>query len=296
LSITNESQADEVEVLRLQELAYQIRSYAIQMIYNAKSGHPGGALSAADIISVLYFKEMRVDPKNPSWPDRDRFVLSKGHASAALYAALALRGFFDVGELMTFRKLNSRLQGHPYTSTPGVDCTTGSLGQGLSNAVGMALAGKLDGKDYRVYALISDGECEEGTTWESALFASTHSLDNLTAFVDFNGLQLDGKLLLDLSRIESMWESFGWNAIRIDGHDIPSIIGAVERAKSTKGKPTVIIANTVKGKGVSYMEGNDHYHGNPPENDQKYKQAMEELSAKISSIREEIKKLGGDIR
>ena len=240
---TNEN-TSEREILELEEKAYKIRSYAIQMIYNAKSGHPGGALSIADILSVF-----------------------------------------------TFRKINSRLQGHPYISTPGVDCTTGSLGQGMSNAVGMALGGKLDKKNYRVYAIISDGECEEGSTWESALFASTHSLSNLTVFVDFNGLQLDGKLLLDLSRIKDMWESFGWNAIMIDGHDIRAIIDAVDWAKDKNDKPSVIIAKTVKGKGVSYMEGNDHYHGNPPENDEKYKQALSELEGKISSIRE---KLGGE--
>ncbi|MGC8630963.1 MAG: transketolase [Thermoprotei archaeon] len=287
---TNEN-TSEREILELEEKAYKIRSYAIQMIYNAKSGHPGGALSIADILSVLYFKEMNLNPNDPNWAERDRFVLSKGHASAALYAALSMRGFFGTQELFTFRKINSRLQGHPYISTPGVDCTTGSLGQGMSNAVGMALGGKLDKKNYRVYAIISDGECEEGSTWESALFASTHSLSNLTVFVDFNGLQLDGKLLLDLSRIKDMWESFGWNAIMIDGHDIRAIIDAVDWAKDKNDKPSVIIAKTVKGKGVSYMEGNDHYHGNPPENDEKYKQALSELEGKISSIRE---KLGGE--
>lgn len=284
---TNEN-TSEREILELEENAYKMRYYAIQMIYNAKSGHPGGALSIADMLSVLYFKEMNLNPNDPNWAERDRFVLSKGHASAALYAALSMKGFFGSEELFTFRKINSRLQGHPYISTPGVDCTTGSLGQGMSNAVGMALGGKLDKKNYRVYAVISDGECEEGSTWESALFASTHSLSNLTVFVDFNNLQLDGKLLLDLSRIKDMWESFGWNAIMIDGHDIGAIINAVEWAKDKKDKPSVIIAKTVKGKGVSYMEGNDHYHGNPPENDEKYKQALSELEGKILSIREKL--------
>ncbi len=282
-----------LESLRLQEVAYRIRRHAIEMIYGAKSGHPGGSLSIAEILSVLYFKEMRVDPKNPSWPERDRLVLSKGHASASLYAALALKGYFPVDELMTFRKINSRLQGHPYISTPGVEITTGSLGQGLSNAVGIALAGAIDRKDYRVYAIISDGECEEGSTWESALFASSHHLSNLTVFVDFNGLQLDGKLLLDLSRIDDMWRAFGWNVIEIDGHDVDQIIGAIEAAKRETGRPTAVIARTVKGKGVSYMENNDHYHGNPPENEDKFRTAIAELQAKIDELDDKIRSLGG---
>ncbi len=291
--MSEQAYVSDLESLKLQEIAYRIRRHAIEMIYNAKSGHPGGALSIAEILSVLYFKEMRVDPKNPSWPDRDRLVLSKGHASAGLYAALALKGYFPVEELMTFRKINSRLQGHPYISTPGVEITTGSLGQGLSNAVGIALAGAIDHKDYRVYAIISDGECEEGSTWESALFASSHHLTNLTVFVDFNGLQLDGKLLLDLSRVDDMWKAFGWNVIDVDGHDVQQLVRAVEAAKRETARPTVIVARTVKGKGVSYMENNDHYHGNPPENEEKYKTAIGELQAKIDELDKKISSLGG---
>ncbi len=283
----------DLESLKLQQIAYKIRRHAIDMIYNAKSGHPGGALSLAEVLSVLYFKQMRVDPKDPSWPDRDRLVLSKGHASAALYAALAMRGYFPLEELMTFRKINSRLQGHPYITTPGVEITTGSLGQGLSNAVGIALAGVLDRRDYRVYAIVSDGECEEGSTWESALFASSHHLSNLTAIVDFNGFQLDGKLLLDLSRLGDMWRAFGWNVMDIDGHDVTQINSAIEAAKMEKRIPSVIIARTVKGKGVSYMENNDHYHGTPPENEEKYAQAIRELDSTISMLDKRIAALAG---
>ncbi|MGC9174994.1 MAG: transketolase [Thermoprotei archaeon] len=283
----------DLESLKLQQIAYKIRRHAIDMIYNAKSGHPGGALSLAEVLSVLYFKQMRVDPKDPSWPDRDRLVLSKGHASAALYAALAMRGYFPLEELLTFRKINSRLQGHPYITTPGVEITTGSLGQGFSNAVGIALAGVLDRRDYRVYAIVSDGECEEGSTWESALFASSHHLSNLTAIVDFNGFQLDGKLLLDLSRLGDMWRAFGWNVMDIDGHDVTQINSAIEAAKMEKRLPSVIIARTVKGKGVSYMENNDHYHGTPPENEEKYAQAIRELDSTISMLDKRIAALAG---
>ena len=263
----------------LAEHARQIRIGAIKAIHAAKAGHPGGALSIAEILSYLYFEEMKVDPKNPKDPDRDRFVLSKGHASAGLYAALAEKGFFDKELLLTFRKNGSILQGHPdMKHIPGVDMSTGSLGQGISAACGMALAGKVDKKDYRVYAILGDGEIEEGQVWEAAMFARHYKLDNLCAFVDFNGLQIDGKItdVIDPTPIDEKFAAFGWNVVVIDGNDLDQIEKAVECAKATKGKPTAVIAKTVKGLGVSYMENQVGWHGKAP-NDEEYAIALREL-------------------
>ena len=256
------SEVSPEKIRELKLIANKIREWTIKMTYAAKSGHPGGSLSAAEIFAVLYFHEMRVDPNNPEWPDRDRFVLSKGHASPAYYAALALRGFFPEEELLTFRKISSRLQGHPSLMVPGVDMCTGSLGQGLSAAIGMALAAKLDKKDYRVYALLGDGEIEEGNIWEAALTASTRKLDNLVAIIDRNMIQLDDftDRMIILDPLEEKWDAFGWKVMSINGHDVVQIIHALNEAKKEKGRPSVIIAHTVKGKGVSYMENTAILH------------------------------------
>lgn len=249
------------------------------MIGKAGSGHPGGSLSIADILAVLYFQVMNYDPKNSQMPDRDRMVLSKGHGCPALYAALAEAGFFRKEKLWTLRQLGSSLQGHPdMRRTPGVEMSSGCLGLGFSTAVGMALAGKMDKRSYRVYSIIGDGESQEGIIWEAAMFAAHHKLDNLTAFLDNNGLQIDGKVC-DISSIEPVvdkWKAFGWETIEIDGHDFGQIIAAVEKAKGIKSKPTMIIANTIKGKGVSFMENEVDWHGVAP-NPQQVRQALKEL-------------------
>ncbi len=280
------SSIDPEKVKELKRIANDIRVWSIKMIYRAQSGHPGGALSAADILAVLYFHEMRVDPKNPEWPDRDRFVLSKGHASAAYYAALAMRGFFPEEDLLTFRDVNSYLQGHPSLMVPGVDMCTGSLGQGLSAGIGMALAGKMDKKDYRVYVLLGDGEIEEGNVWEAAMTAATRKLDNLVAIVDRNKIQLDDftDRMVELDPLEEKWRGFGWRVISINGHDVTQIIRALDEARKTKGRPTVIIAHTVKGKGVSYMENTAKYHGKPPQNEEEYERALKELEEERRKI------------
>ncbi len=272
-------QISKEKVRELKLKANEIRKWVIKMVYAAQSGHPGGALSAADILAVLYFHELRIDPKNPEWRERDRFVLSKGHASAAYYAALAMRGFFPENELLTFRKIDSFLQGHPSLIVPGVDMCTGSLGQGLSAAIGMSLAAKLDGMNYRVYALLGDGEVEEGNVWEAALTAATRKLDNLVAIVDRNKIQLDDftDKMVVLDPLEEKWNAFGWKVLSINGHDIVQIIRALDEARKTKDKPTVIIAHTVKGKGISYMENTAKYHGKPPQNEEEYKLALKEL-------------------
>ena len=247
--------------------AKSIRGNIVRMVTEAKSGHPGGSLSAADILTVLYFAEMKVDPAKPKDADRDRFVLSKGHAAPVLYATLAEKGYLPKEELLTLRKINSRLQGHPEMKhVPGVDMSTGSLGQGLSAANGMALAGKLDARDYRVYALLGDGELEEGQVWEAAMFAPHYKLDNLTAFVDFNGLQIDGPISEVMSPlpIPEKWQAFGWNVIVIDGHDYNAIYDAIQTAKTVKGQPTMIVAKTIKGKGVCQMENRAEWHGKAP--------------------------------
>ncbi len=280
---------DNIPFEKIRELklkANDIRVWSIKMIYRAQSGHPGGALSAADILAVLYFYEMRVDPKNPEWPDRDRFVLSKGHASAAYYAALAMRGFFPTEDLLSFRNVDSYLQGHPSLMVPGVDMCTGSLGQGLSTGIGMALAAKLDKKDYRTYVLLGDGEIEEGNIWEAAMTAATRKLDNLVAIVDRNKIQLDDftDRMVELDPLEEKWRGFGWRVISINGHDVVQIIRALDEARKTKGKPTVIIAHTVKGKGVSYMENTAKYHGKPPQSEEEYEKALKELEEERRKI------------
>lgn len=266
--------------------AYKARKHALTGIYNAQSGHPGGSLSIADILSVLYFEVMNVDPKNPKMADRDRFVLSKGHCAPALYGILAEKGFFPAEDVATLRRTDSYMQGHPdMKGIPGVDMSTGSLGQGISAANGMALAGKLANKDYRVYTILGDGELEEGQVWEAAMFAAHYKLDNLTAFIDNNGLQIDGNIadVMNSNPIDKKFEAFNWNVITIDAHDYDAILDAVNKAKETKGKPTVIIAKSVKGKGVSFMEGQAAWHGAAPKQEQ-FEQAIAELDAKIAEL------------
>ena len=263
----------------LEEKALNIRREVVKMIHMAASGHPGGALSLTDILTVLYFKELNVDSSNPKDENRDRFVLSKGHASAALYATLSEKGFFEKDELLGFRKLNCMLQGHPdMKNIPGVDMSTGSLGQGLSAANGMAIAGKLDKKDYRVYCVLGDGEIQEGQVWEAAMTSSKYKLDNLCVIVDNNNLQIDGTIdkVMNPYPIDKKFEAFGFNVINIDGHNYSQIINAFEQAKNTKNKPTAIIAKTIKGKGVSFMENQAGWHGKAP-NDEQFEQAMQDL-------------------
>ncbi len=248
----------------LMEKARNIRQSIINMTTEAGSGHPGGSLSAADIVTVLYFKKMNIDPSNPKDKNRDRFILSKGHAAPVLYAALAEKGFFPKEKLNTLRKINSDLQGHPdMRKVPGVEMSTGSLGQGLSVAAGIALGGKLDKAPYRVYALVGDGEIQEGIIWEAAMLAAHYKLDNLTAILDYNGLQIDGdiKEVMSPEPIAEKWKAFGWNVLEIDGHDFEEIENAIDEACNCKGKPTMIIAKTIKGKGVSFMEGIADWHG-----------------------------------
>ena len=265
--------------LELQKTAVEIRKGIVTAVHSAKSGHPGGSLSAADIFTYLYFVEMNIDPKNPKDPNRDRFVLSKGHVAPGLYSTLAHRGYFPVEDLKTLRHVGSYLQGHPdMKHIPGVDMSSGSLGQGLSAAVGMALAAKMDQKDYRVYALCGDGEIQEGQIWEASMFAGHRKLDNLVVFVDNNGLQIDGDIADVCSPypIDKKFEAFNFHVINIDGNDFDQIAAALKEARETKGMPTAIIAKTVKGKGVSYMETKASWHGVAP-NDEEYAIAMEEL-------------------
>ncbi len=264
---------------KLQEKAKLIRKSIIDMLAKAGSGHPGGSLSAVEIVTYLYFKKMRYKPENPKWADRDRFVLSKGHGCPVLYAALAEAGFFDKSELTKLRKINSMLQGHPdMKGTPGIEMSTGALGQGLSVANGLALAGKLDKKDYRVYCLIGDGESQEGQVWEAAMTAAHYKLDNIVGILDHNGLQIDGKVcdVMDIGSAVNKWKAFGWHTIEIDGHNFKEIEKAFEEAEKTKGKPTMIIANTVKGKGISFMEHNPGWHGKTP-SEEEHKCCLEEL-------------------
>lgn len=268
-----------IEIKNLEEISRNIRRNIIEMVYSASSGHPGGSLSITDILTVLYFYEMNVNIDNPKDEDRDRLVLSKGHCSPALYAVLAEKGYFPKEDLKTFRKIDSYLQGHPdMKKIPGVDMSSGSLGQGLSVSNGMALAGKLDKKDYRVYCIIGDGEIEEGEVWEAAMTSSHYKLDNLCVIVDNNNLQIDGKIneVMSPYPIDKKFESFGFNVININGHDFNEIITALETAKKIKEKPTVIIAKTIKGKGISYMENEASWHGKAP-NEEQYNIAIEEL-------------------
>ena len=267
------------KITELQQIAKKIRKGIIEAVYSNQSGHPGGSLSIADIMAVLYFNEMKIDPQNPDWEDRDRLVLSKGHCAPALYSALANRGFFDVEELQTFRNINSRLQGHPDKKhIPGVDMSTGSLGQGLSAANGMAISAKMDKKGYRVYCILGDGEIEEGQIWEAAMAANKYKLDNLCVIVDNNNLQIDGTIeeVMSSYPIDEKFRSFGFQVIHIDGHDIDEIMKAFEVAREIKGKPTCIIAKTIKGKGVSFMENQVGWHGKAP-NKEEYEHAMKEL-------------------
>jgi len=267
-------------IAELQEIAKKLRRYVITMTAAAGSGHPGGSLSAADIITALYFKVMRHDPKNPNWQDRDRFVLSKGHAAPVLYAALAECGYFPVEELLTLRKLDSRLQGHTdRTLTPGIEMSAGALGQGLSFSIGIALAGKLDSRDYHVYVLLGDGECDEGQVWEAAMSAAHFKVDNLTAIVDRNRQQLDGYCcdIMSLEPLTDKWRAFGWQVIEVDGHNLNQILNALAKTKETKGKPSVIIAHTIKGKGVSFMEYNIDFHGKAP-TPEEAERALKELA------------------
>ncbi|RLF45556.1 MAG: transketolase [Thermoplasmata archaeon] len=265
-------------IKEIKRKALEIRKWVIESVYRAGSGHPGGSLSVADIIACLYFHEMRHNPKDPRWPDRDRLVLSKGHAAPALYAALALAGYFPVEELKNLRKIGHFLQGHPcMKKVPGVDMSTGSLGHGLSVAVGMAIAGKLDGKDYRVFAILGDGEVQEGQIWEAANTASHYKLDNLIAILDRNKLQIDGPTeeIMHLEPLAWRWQAFGWDVVEIDGHNIEEILDTFHEIKLNE-KPTIIIAHTIKGKGVSFMEGTLSFHGKPPSKEQ-YIRAMSEL-------------------
>ena len=273
---------NEARIIELKNIANDIRVGIIDATHAAKSGHPGGSLSIADILTYLYFEKMNIDPKNPQMDDRDRFVLSKGHTAPGLYATLAHRGFFPVEDLITLRKIDSYLQGHPdMNKIPGVDMSAGSLGLGISAACGMALAGKIDNKDYRVYTIIGDGESEEGQVWEAAMFASHYKLDNLCVILDLNGLQIDGPIteVMNPTPHDKKFEAFGFHVITIDGHNFEQIEAAFAEAEATKGQPTVIIAKTVKGKNVSFMENSVNWHGAAP-NDEQHAQAIAELKTR----------------
>ena len=274
------------EKKQLQMEACKVRMGVIESTHGAKAGHPGGSLSAADVFTYLYFKEMNIDPKNPKWEERDRFVLSKGHTAPGLYAALANRGFFPVEDLPTLRHIDSYLQGHPNMNTvPGVDMSTGSLGQGVSVAVGMALGAKYQGKSYRVYTLLGDGEIQEGQVWEACMAASHYKLDNLCVIVDNNGLQIDGDIAKVMSPypIVDKLEAFGFHVEAVDGHDFEALEAAFRKAKEVKGAPTAIVMSTTKGKGVSFMENNAGWHGKAP-NDEEYAKAMDELKALMAEV------------
>ncbi|WP_324283567.1 transketolase [Fusobacterium polymorphum] len=263
----------------LKEKAKEIRKSIVSMITEAKSGHPGGSLSATDILTALYFSEMNVDPTNPKMEGRDRFVLSKGHAAPAIYATLAEKGYFSKDELMTLRKFGSRLQGHPdMKKLPGIEISTGSLGQGLSVANGMALNAKIFDENYRTYVVLGDGEIQEGQIWEAAMTAAHYKLDNLCAFLDSNNLQIDGNVseIMGVEPLDKKWEAFGWNVIKIDGHDFEQILSALDKARKCKGKPTMIIAKTIKGKGVSFMENVCGFHGVAP--------TLEELERALAEL------------
>lgn len=276
----------------LSSLCTQVRGDILNMTHKAGSGHPGGSLSAVELLVGLYFSgEMAVDASHPDWGERDRFILSKGHVAPVLYSVLARKGFFPVEELWTLRKLDSILQGHPHMGhTPGLDCSSGSLGQGLSIANGLALAFRMQEKSNRVYCLLGDGELQEGQVWEAVMTAAQHKLDNLCAMVDYNRVQLDGTLaeIKDLGDLAAKWRDFGWNVIELDGHDIQAVVEAYRQAKVCKGKPTVLMANTIKGKGVSFMENAVDWHGKGP-NDEEYEIAMKELTAAYAALEEEEK-------
>ncbi len=275
-----------MNVAELKQMAVQMRGDILKMIYEAQAGHPGGSLSATDIVTALYFRMMRLDPENPKWDDRDRFILSKGHACPVWYAALANRGFYDRKELLTLRKLNSILQGHAdMIKTPGVDMTVGSLGQGFAAGLGMALSGRLRKKDYHVWVLIGDGECQEGSIWETAMAGAKWKLDNLTAVLDLNGIQNDDFVdaTMPLGDIVAKWRAFGWNIIEINGHDMEQVVGALEEALTVKGVPTIVVAHTIKGKGVSFMEDEPAWHGKAP-NATQMDQAMKEINSVLEEV------------
>ena len=277
---------EQAKVQNLALTAARSRLLALDMVYGAASGHIGGSLSSLDILTTLYFHVMRVNPDAPQAPERDRFVLSKGHCTPALYSTLAQRGFFPLEELKQFRRIEGHMSGHAeMRHVKGVDMSTGSLGQGISAAVGMALAGKADGRDYRVYALLGDGEIAEGQVWEAAMSAAKYHLDNLCAVVDVNGLQIDGatKDVMPSEPLDQKFAAFNWNVIHVNGHDYDALIAAFEAAAACKGKPTVLIAKTTKGKGVSFMENNAGWHGKAP-NDEEYEIAMKELSAQLAEV------------
>ena len=268
-----------MENIEIENKAKEIRKDIIEQVYSANSGHPGGSLSIADIMAVLYFDELNINEKNPKWEDRDRLILSKGHCSPALYGALAERGYFGKEDLKGFRNINSKLQGHPnMNDVPGVDMSSGSLGQGLSVANGIAISGKMDNKSYRVYCILGDGEIEEGQVWEAAMASNKYNLDNLCVIVDNNNLQIDGTIeeVMSSYPIDKKFESFGFNVITINGHDIQEIKNAFNQARNTKGKPTCIIAKTIKGKGVAFMENQVGWHGKAP-NQEQYEEAMKNL-------------------
>ncbi|MFH1737192.1 MAG: transketolase [Actinomycetota bacterium] len=267
----------------LDERAMTLRRHCLEMIGRAKSGHPGGSLSAADVVAVLYFHHLKHDPKNPKKPDRDRFVLSKGHAAPVLYAALAEAGYFPVADLKTLRQLKSNLEGHPdMNRVPGVEITSGSLGQGLSAGNGMALAGRIDGLPYNVYVLLGDGEVQEGMVWEAAMFGAHHNLDRVTAIIDYNNLQIDGFVsdILEVQPLAAKWEAFGWRVFEVDGHDTLAIADALNQADAVTGQPSVIIARTIKCKGVSFMENKVDFHGKAP-NEDELERGLEELTCVV---------------
>jgi len=268
------------DIEELTKLAWTLRIDVIDMIHNAASGHPGGSLSAADIVTALIFHHLNIDPKNPEMPERDRFLLSKGHAAPVLYAALARRGFFPFEELKTLRQLDSRLQGHPdRLKTPGVEMTSGVLGHGVAIGVGLALAARLDDAGWKVYVLVGDGETQAGVIWEGALMASKYKLGNLTVILDFNDVQLDGPVheIMPIEPVMDKWKSFGWHVIEIDGHDMRQVLNALDAVDEVHGQPKIVVAHTTKGKGVSYMENQSRWHGRAP-NDEEYAQALKELS------------------
>ena len=277
---------DKAKIRELSIIANKVRKHTLTAVYSANSGHPGGSLSIAEVLTLLYFEKMNIDPKNPKMADRDRLVLSKGHTSPALYGVLAERGFIPVEDIKTFRKADSYLQGHPdMKHIPGVDMSTGSLGQGVSAAGGMALAAKIDNKDYRVYAILGDGELEEGQVWEQAMFAAHYKLDNLTIFVDFNGLQIDGDItkVMNPTPIDKKFEAFGWNVLVANAHDFEELSDAIEKAKECKGKPTAIIMKSIKGKNVSFMENKAEWHGSAP-NQEQYEQGIKELDEILKDL------------
>lgn len=267
----------------LASIALNIRKSILEEIFSAQSGHPGGSLSIVEILTCLYYDEMNIDPENPKMEDRDRFVLSKGHACPALYATLAEKGYFEKSELKTFRQINTRLQGHSdMNKLPGIEMSTGSLGQGLSSACGMALASKMNLSPWNVYAIVGDGEVQEGIIWEAAMLAANYKLDNLAVFLDYNGLQIDGRVedVMDIGAINDKFKSFGWNVIEIDGHDFDQIFAALDMFKETVDRPTMIVAKTIKGKGVSFMEDNSGWHGKAP-NEEQYNSAIKELEVEL---------------